>query len=66
LVLTAWSQVRPLCGRAVILKQHQAKVGIPELVRLAVSRQREWRLIEHIETINSEYRKPLTAFGKLL
>lgn len=47
------------------LKQHQAKVAIPEVVRLEVSRNLARRLLQHIESIRSEYRQLLTAFGKL-
>ncbi|TXH44949.1 MAG: hypothetical protein E6Q92_03785 [Burkholderiaceae bacterium] len=47
------------------LKQHHAKVAIPEVVRLEVSHNLARRLLQHIESIRSEYRQLLTAFGKL-
>jgi len=47
------------------LRQHGAKVAIPEVVRLEVAHNLSKRLIQHIESIRSEYRQLLTAFGQL-
>jgi len=47
------------------LRQRGAKVAIPEVVRLEVTRNLTSRLRQHIETIRAEYRQLLTAFGKL-
>jgi hypothetical protein len=47
------------------LRQRGAKVAIPEVVRLEVTRNLTTRLRQHIETIRAEHRQLLTAFGKL-
>lgn len=54
-------------GAAVrfFLRQHGAKVAIPEVVRLEVTQNLSKRLLQHIKSIHSEYRQLLTAFGKL-
>lgn len=47
------------------LRQRNARVGIPEVVRLEVTQNLTKRLLQHIESIRCEYRQLLTAFGKL-
>lgn len=47
------------------LRQRNARVAIPEVVRLEVTQNLTKRLLQHIESIRSEYRQLLTAFGKL-
>jgi hypothetical protein len=47
------------------LRHHGAKVAIPEVVRLEVTHNLSKRLLQHIDSIRSEYRQLLTAFGRL-
>jgi len=47
------------------LKQSGARVAIPEVVRLEVTENLRSRLMKHIESIRTDYRQLLTAFGKL-
>ena len=47
------------------LRQQRARVAIPEVIRLEVTQNLSTRLIKHIDSIRSEYRQLLTAFGRL-
>jgi len=47
------------------LNHNGARLALPEVVRLEVQHNLQARLTEHIDTIQSNYRQLLTAFGKL-
>lgn len=47
------------------LNQNGARLALPEVVRLEVEHNLRSRLTEHIDSIQSNYRQLLTAFGKL-
>ena len=47
------------------LNHNQARLALPEVVRLEVQHNLQSRLTEHIENIQTNYRQLLTAFGKL-
>jgi hypothetical protein len=54
-------------GAAVkfFLNHHGARIAIPEVVRMEVQNNLKSRLNDHIESIRTNYRQLLTAFGKL-
>jgi hypothetical protein len=55
----------PAAAVRFFLRQHGARVAIPEVVRLEVTHNLTRRLLEHIDRIRVEYRQLLTAFGTL-